>query len=425
MRAAVVGGGPAGSRVAELLCRQGARVFLYEARPGWEKPCGGGVPERGVDFCPFLADPSLPHIRARRARIYSPRGREALVALAEPLRIYCRTQLNGHFLRRAQEQGVEVFPKRVTSLNREAGAWSVTDATGRSQVVDFLVGADGASGIVRGRVAKSLPQLRQSLGIGYYLDGYTSDEIVLKFFDSLDGYLWIFPRPDHLAVGICGPTGAGNSERMLLDLKRFLVELYGVRVLGKMRSYGARIPSPPPCGGAQDYCAGEGWALVGDAAGLVDPLTREGIHYALASATFLAEALCEGQPDGYARRWEAAFGGELEWASAHLKLFFSPRFMEAFTRLSLTAPVAAIVSDLIAGRQKYASLRGRLTACAPAVGLALGALLFQRLVAGRPRATGPALVPLENGWIAPGSASGYRVESPVTAPARGTPSIGR
>src|SRR5262245_19791877 len=256
MRIAVVGGGPAGSRVAELLCHQGARVLLYEARPGWEKPCGGGVPERAVDFCPFLADPSLPQVRAHRARIYSPRGREALVALEEPLRIYCRNQLNGHFLSRAREQGVEEVPRRVTSINREGGAWSVTDATGRSQRVDFLVGADGASGIVRGRVAKNVPQLRQSLGIGYYLDGYTSDEIVLKFFDSLDGYLWIFPRQDHLAVGICGPIGSGSSEKLLLDLKRFLVELYGARVLDRVRSYGARIPSLPPSVKAQDCCVG-------------------------------------------------------------------------------------------------------------------------------------------------------------------------
>ena len=394
MRAAVVGGGPAGSRVAELLCARGARVFLYEARPGWEKPCGGGVPERGVDFCPFLADSSLPQVRAFRARIYSPRGREASVTLAEPLRIFSRTQLNGHLLERAQEQGVEVLRTRVTSISREGCVWKVTGATGGSRTADFLVGADGASGVVRGRVARNLPPLGQSLGIGYFVDGFTSDEIVLKFFDSLDGYLWIFPRPDHLAVGICGPTGAGNSERLLRDLKRFLVDLYGVRVLDQMRSYGARIPSPPPPGGMQGGSRGEGWALLGDAAGLVDPLTREGIHYALASASLLADALSEATPAEYPRRWDAAFGGELEWASAHRELFFSPRFIEAFTQLALTAPVAAIVSDLIAGRQKYRSLRGRLAAGAPAVGLALGALFLRRLVVGRMKAPRPALVSL-------------------------------
>jgi len=255
------------------------------------------------------------------------------------------------------------------------------------------VGADGASGIVRGRVARALPSLEQSLGIGYYVDGFTSDEIILKFFDSLDGYLWIFPRPDHLAIGICGPTGAGNSEKLLRDLTRFLVDLYGVRVLGRIRTYGARIPSLPSGSAMQESSVGEGWALLGDAAGLVDPLTREGIHYALASASFLADALSEGEPLGYPRRWNAVFGGELEWASAHKELFFSPRFIEAFTHLALTTPVAAIVSELIAGRQKYGDLRRRLRAGAPGVGLALGALLLRRLVAGPTKSSAPSLVP--------------------------------
>jgi flavin-dependent dehydrogenase len=345
-----------------------------------------------VDFCPFLADSSLPHVLAGRARIFSPRGREASVSLAEPLRIYSRTRLNGHLLARAQEHGVEVLPTRVTSIYREGTAWKVTDAKGRSRTADFLVGADGASGIVRGRVARDVPSLGQSLGIGYYVDGFTSDEIILKFFDSLDGYLWIFPRPDHLAVGICGPTGAGNSARLMRDLTRFLVDLYGVRVLGRIRSYGARIPSLPSGSAMQESSVGDGWALLGDAAGLVDSLTREGIHYALASASFLADALSEGDPRGYPRRWDATFGGELEWASAHKEFFFSSRFIEAFTQLAMTAPVAAIVSELIAGRQKYADLRRRLRAGAPAVGLALGALFLRRLIGGQTKPAASSLI---------------------------------
>ena len=187
MKAMVIGGGPAGSRAAELLCAEGARVVLYEARVGWEKPCGGGVPERGVDFCPFLSASDSPHVLARRARIVSPRGREALVDLAEPLRIYSRTRLNAVFLARAQRRGADVRHARVVSLSRDRGRWSTTDSAGRKETADYLVGADGASGIVRGHLGASLPPLRQSLGIGYYVDGFTSDEIVLKFFPALDG----------------------------------------------------------------------------------------------------------------------------------------------------------------------------------------------------------------------------------------------
>lgn len=395
MKVAVVGGGPGGSRSAELLSDRGARVILYECRRGWEKPCGGGVPERSVDFCPFLANPDLPQRSALRARLYSPRNREATVLLAEPLRVFRRRDLNGFLLERAEASGVQVRPARVTSVQREGRFWRVTDTSGHTERVDFLVGADGASGVVRGRVAKHLPPLLQCVGLGYFVEGYTSDEIVVKFFDALDGYLWVFPRLDHLAVGICGPTGPGRSEQLLPELERFLVDFYGANILRQLKRYGARIPSLPRSLAGKDACLGDGWALVGDAAGLVDPLTREGIHYALASAQFLAEALSDGNPEGYPRRWEASFRGELEWAGRHKDLFFSRHFIEAFTVLSSASrAVQAIVSDLVAGRQQYKNLRKGLTANAPSAAVALAARFIKRGLGGAAPMTPPTVVSL-------------------------------
>jgi flavin-dependent dehydrogenase len=379
MKVAVVGGGPAGSRSAELLSRLGARVILYECRQGWEKPCGGGVPERSIDFCPFLAESSLPQRAAIAARIYSPNGREARIPLREPLRIFSRADLNGHLLARAEETGVCVHFSRITSLRREGTRWILTDDSERREEADFVVGADGASGVVRQRVAQGLPPLAQSIGLGYFVEGLTSDEIVIKFFDSLDGYFWIFPRCDHLAVGICGPTGTGQTEALFSQLHRFLVDLHGAQILRRLRRYGARIPTLPASLSVRDACVGNGWALVGDAAGLVDPLTREGIHYALASAQFLSEGLAAGRVEEYPNRWDAVFGGELEWAREHKALFFSRRFVEAFTLLAQSsAAIQGIVSDLVAGRQSYRSLRRRLTLRAAGSAFSLVARFLRR-----------------------------------------------
>ena len=136
---------------------------------------------------------------------------------------------------------------------------------------------------------------------------------------------------------------------------------------------------------------GDGWALVGDAAGYVDPLTREGIHYAIASSSFLAEALAMGDARDYPRRWNAAFGDELRWAARRSSLFFSPRFIEAFTLLSAASPsVGGIVSELIAGRQKYRRLKRDLIAVAPPAGVSLALFLIKRL-ASRPVASRPSL----------------------------------
>ncbi len=395
MRVAVVGGGPAGSRTAELLARQGARVTLYEARTGWEKPCGGGIPERGIEDCPFLGGSLLPQRRALRARIYSCTGREAVVPLAHPLRIFSRRELDGFLLARARGAGAEVRAVRIAGVEREGSTWRLRDAAGRSEAFDFLVGADGASGVVRGRVLGSAWPLHQTVGIGYYLEGFTADEIVLKFYRRLDGYLWIFPRTDHLAVGICGPPGGGQGEQLRGEMERFLLDLYGPAVLRRLRKYGARIPSLPPGIPARLSCQGEGWALVGDAAGFVDPLTREGIHYALFSARLLSEALSGGRWEGYGERWDETYGRELDWAARHRGLFFSPRFIEAFTLLASASPaVQEVVSDLIAGRQEYRSLRRRLAGHAPAAAGSLALRFLERFLTGRPPWPPPDLTSL-------------------------------
>ena len=381
MRIVIAGGGPAGSQAAELASVKGARVILYEPRPGWEKPCGGGVPERGVDLCTALADARLPQRIAVRARIFSPSDREALVPLAEPLRVFSRCDLNRILLERAAAAGVEVRREKVASIARRGQAWEVVDGAGRTESADFLVGADGASGLIRSRVASHLPRLDESIGIGYFLEGYSSDEILLKFYGGLDGYAWIFPRRDHLAAGICGPGAGGNSRPLLERLERFLIDFYGAQVLRHRTRYGAKIPSLPASLKVEESCLGDGWALVGDAAGFVDPLTREGIHYALLSSRFLAEALERGEPAAYPRACAEEFGGEMEWAREHHGAFFERRFCEAFTLLaSASRPIQTVVSDLIAGRQDYRSLRRRLGARIVSSGLGLGLGLLRKLV---------------------------------------------
>jgi len=109
--------------------------------------------------------------------------------------------------------------------------------------------------MVRTRVlGKGVAPLERTLGIGCFLDGYTSGEIILKFFPRLTGYLWIFPRTDHLAVGICGPAGSARGETLRPEMERFLVDLYGVAVLRRLRRYGAIIPSLPPGTRARSLC---------------------------------------------------------------------------------------------------------------------------------------------------------------------------
>jgi len=104
--------------------------------------------------------------------------------------------------------------------------------------------------------------------------------------------------------------------------------------------------------------------LIGDAAGLVDPLTREGIYYALLSGIWAAEALSGGLTDAgraYLARLEQDVYPELEKAARLSSLFFSTRFSELFVAaLRQSAAIREVFADLVAGIQPYTGLRGRL-----------------------------------------------------------------
>jgi flavin-dependent dehydrogenase len=339
-----------------------------------------------VDRCPFLADPGVPQRRAHRARILSPSGREAVIDLREPLRVFRRSDLNSLLQKRAGRAGAEIRFERITGFVREGPGWRLRDASGREERADFLVGADGGAGISRRRLAGDVALPGRSVGVGYFVQGYTSDEIVLRFLPDLDGYIWIFPRPDHLAAGICGPPGTGAGNLLIRRLEEFLIDHLGVSSLRRVVRYGANIPCYAQDSAAPPALAGNGWALVGDAAGLVDPLTREGIHQALESARLLAECLCAGNARGYARAWKEGTGAEMAWAASHKGLFFSLPFIESFTLLSgASASVGHVVSDLIAGRQEYRTLRRRLTRLAPRAAGALAVSALRRVLPGRRR----------------------------------------
>ena len=153
-----------------------------------------------------------------------------------------------------------------------------------------------------------------------------------------------------------------------------------------LEPYSWPIPSLSPRDFDTLDVAGHGWLLVGDAAGLVDPITREGIFFALQSGAFAAETLASGRshPDrSYSDRVRAVIGSDLARAARIKAGFFRP----AFTRLLIDAlaqshPIRAVMADLIAGAQSYRSLKWRLMETLE-VGL-LWRLLRMRMSRGSP-----------------------------------------
>ncbi len=375
MEIAIIGGGPAGALAADILARAGRHVTLYhdDARP--EKPCGGGIPWRGLRQAPFLLDASLERKVVSRLLLIAPSGARAEIALDEPVHVFSRRALDAFLRRRAVAAGARLVPRHVGRIEpAPGGRLALTDAAGERRLFHRVAGADGADSLVRRTFLGRRPPRALSQALGWYVRGRTDHRLIIRFESGLQGYQWSFPRPDHLAVGICAPLGRGPAADLWRRCARFLGELpdgLGDDPSRHVR-YAALIPAPILDRRGRVVVEGDGWALRGEAAGAVDPLTREGIHYALETAALWTRSILEPADGSYAARFAAAFPRELLWAAARAPRFFDPAFTERVVHYAdSSAAIRSVMSDLVAGRQPYATLKRRLLKCALPLSLSL------------------------------------------------------
>jgi flavin-dependent dehydrogenase len=239
------------------------------------------------------------------------------------------------------------------------GVFTVTTAAGAIRT-RAVVGADGANSLVRRRLARPFDRADLSIATGYFVHGVTSDEIVIELVADPPGYIWSFPRPTHLAVGICAQADAGASVESLRARAFDWIRATGLD-RGTLEAYSWPIPSLSAASFENLTTSGSGWYLVGDAAGVVDPITREGIYFALLSGEWAAHAIASGGAQREARYRERVrdeIVTELIRAARYKAGFFRP----AFTRLLIEAlseseRVRTVMAGLVAGTQPYATLK--------------------------------------------------------------------
>jgi flavin-dependent dehydrogenase len=332
-------------------------VRLFDASHPREKPCGGGLTARCLDVLPpGPPDDPLPTRRIDLCRLVSEQGDAVEVRLSRDVAVASRTALDLWLLRRAVEAGAEHVPERVVSVEGPL----VRTTGGVRGPFDQVVGADGANSLVRRSFLASIPASRRMMAAGWWMPG--GGAMTVRFVEGLQGYTWVFPRPDHLGVGICAPLGAVPSRSLL----ERLAEEEGSP--GGRSPYAHTIPSPSEDPRSILEIAATGRSLVGDAAGLADPITGEGIYFALRSAELLAETLREeGSPRGYPARVLEDFGRDLLKAAALRRRFYGPGFSARLVRWSgRSVSLQGVLSDLVLGRQPYLTLKRRLLATLPA-----------------------------------------------------------
>src|SRR6202040_2758892 len=179
--------------------------------------------------------------------------------------IYSRTVLNGMLLHRAEDAGCKIRRSHVFSVDTSAPKPRYC-VEGEWKKADFLVLAAGARNQL---LPETRPLQRDELEItqGYFVP-QTADSICVKFLRRFEGYIWSFPRCDHLSVGICGSMARHTSQELRRHLHAFMDE-------EKITKEGARfyshvLPSSQKKTLSARRVVGPNWALVGDAPAWVD-----------------------------------------------------------------------------------------------------------------------------------------------------------
>ncbi len=388
----IIGAGPAGSFAAELLAKGGARVALFDGRPeGEPKACGGGVTAKALKAWPHLLNAVGRTVA--ELEMYSPSGKRLHLKLDEPFAIYSRIAFDSYLRDRAKDAGAEVFSVKISArgIKRTDTGWTLRDTDGAEWTGGTLVGADGANSGVAKMLAGPLSSSEMEVAFGYRapLPANGAAPTVVAFLPGWMGYAWAFPRPDHISFGIATTQEAFEHRPLDELLWDFMLGYYRQREDAKAKlwasreadrerderirkslettaeRYAARIPGLADKTWDTRHVCGEGWALLGDAAGFADPVTGEGIYYALRSAELFAESYLAGTPLEYEKYWREDFGRELKRASQMRRRFYGNFWGAPFTERMVGFArghrgIKRVLGDLVAGDQGYVDLKKKL-----------------------------------------------------------------
>jgi len=377
---AVLGGGPAGAFAARQLASANVRTVLFDEKMAWEKPCGGGVTFKAYQQYPFLLEAGT-YRKVFKTRLHTAEAGSARLNLSQPMLIFSRRELNQLLLDRAAAAGAELRQERVLGVDREDGGWQVRTAGGR-MAADFLVVATGGRNPLRS-VGTAFAGGDSMTALGYFVP-QAQEQIEIEFFKEFEGYVWVFPRADHLSVGICGKGEAATAMRARLE--RYMDES-GISRAGAT-FYGHVLPALEAGSWAGNRLAGDGWVAAGDAGGLVDPVTGEGIYYAMRSGELAGDLVACGREAEYAGTIEREFGGDLAYASTLARRLYRGQYLFGSNTARLvqflrrSPRLHGVMQELFAGTMPYYDLRKQIKESLHLTLTEIGVNLFLRRMVG-------------------------------------------
>ncbi|HXX57090.1 MAG TPA: geranylgeranyl reductase family protein [Thermodesulfovibrionales bacterium] len=295
----IVGGSCAGAAAGYLLAKAGKRVVIVDkAEFPRNKLCGGMLTEKTVGCLKEVYDDiSFEEIIDETFNTYgiyhSGIGKICRYSSPSPsLYLVDREPFDHYFLQKAKSAGCAVFTgQNVVDVNGDG----VLAESGERYDADYIIGADGCYSVVRKAMFPNGDRREAALAIEVDLDlqdltcyDDTAGIFPKIYFGYVNyGYAWVFPRKGSAIVGICGLINANNNMRdLLVTFLKTVLKPHRDPAHLALRGF------PIPFQNFLEKPAERNIFLLGDAAGLIDPVTGEGICFAVLSGKLAAEALC-------------------------------------------------------------------------------------------------------------------------------------
>ena len=359
----ICGSGPAGASAAYVLAKTGKKVLVLEKEilPRY-KTCGGGLTLKGLNLIPFDINGIIErkcfavNINDFEANIFILTKREKPV-----VSMTMRSELDYHLIKAAENFGVEIKDRaEVKDINiLESKVEVILKKEKEKFYADFLIAADGALSVAAKKYfsisdRKLIPALEYEV--------HVEDNILSRFgdFPRFDfgvvpkGYGWVFPKKEHLSIGVLSMTKiSGNMNDYFSDY----LKLLQINKIKKLEKHGFVIPI-----NYRKIFAGNRIILIGDAAGFIDPITAEGISFAILSGQIASEALIKGNmnPDEVYKEYNDQISKkiipELRAGKLLSKFVYGYRIVRIWIVRLYGKKLSELMTDVVMGEKKYSEL---------------------------------------------------------------------
>lgn len=349
----VIGGGPAGSTAARFLAENNIDTILVERDLSYIKPCGGGIPSTALHELNIPEE--VVKKKVNKMRIVSPKGEDVEVELkGGHLCITGRGDFDSKLREMAADKGASIIEAefiRFDEVDRNITSTIGKRSSGEEIKIksDYVIASDGITFKAGSSIRHERPDCLYTISAHIRSKDYDACEFWFGSNHASNFYSWVFPSQKYSSIG----TGSKNPKELTALLDRFIRRRFKMPMkdfahenfLGRNLINKPRAFKVPEWNGTLFNT--KNILFAGDAAGIVMPLTYEGIYYAMKSGEFAARAAMEGRPALYKKLWNSRFRNRfLLMSKIRNYLFKSDSNIEKFVALHKRPEVQEIAMRL-------------------------------------------------------------------------------